>query len=192
MQETIDNLRKREQKEKDKRVFKTIISIVSFVVLSQFIVLGFFVGKTKVQQDSMWPSFKSGDKVYYDKTLKEYQRNDVVIAYIPQDGYYVIKRVIGVPGDTIEIKDGIVYINGIKEKEYKNEDDTLVFNYKFNWEDEWKYTEMYDDYQITLEDNCYFLLGDNRTQSRDSRNYGPVKGDYILGKVIKAIRGDLL
>lgn len=192
MQETIDTLRKRAQKEKDKRVLNTIIGIVLFVVLSQFIVLGFFVGKTKVQQDSMWPSFKSGDKVYYDKTLKEYQRNDVVIAYIPQDGCYVIKRVIGVPGDTIEIKDGIVYINGIKEKEYKNEDDALVFNYRFDWEDEWKYTEMSEGYKITLEDDCYFLLGDNRTQSRDSRNYGPIKEDYILGKVIKAIRGDLL
>ena len=75
-----------------------------------------------------------------------------------------IKRVIALPGDTIECKDGIIYIN---DKEYK---------------DKYAYGITNDFDRVILKDDEYFLLGDNRIVSRDSRYFGPVKEKYIEGK----------
>lgn len=117
-----------------------------------------------VQGDSMKNTYNDGDKLFAIKIKNNINRNDVVIA--KTNGIIVIKRVIGLPNESLEYKDGIFYINDIAS----NADIYSVNteNIKINEEKQ----------------NCYVLLGDNRKDSIDSRNFGCITEENIIGKVI--------
>ena len=123
---------------------------------------------------SMEPEFTNGQKVLvnrYAYLLTSPKQNDVV-AFLPngnKNSHCYIKRVVAVPGDTVEIKDGRLYVNGVK----------VVDDYD-------KMAEAgIAQNPLTLGSDEYFVLGDNRNASEDSRsaNSGPVKGKDIIGKV---------
>jgi signal peptidase I len=100
-------------------------------------------------------------------------RGDVIVFHPPQPentNQEFIKRVIGVPGDTVEIKQGTVYVNGQALKE------TYI-----------KEPPRYAMARQTVPANCYFVLGDNRNNSDDSRSFGPVPRENIVGKSMIAI-----
>ena len=125
--------------------------------------------------DSMQPALENNDKVLINKLVYKLtgpKRNDVV-AYNLSSGHsnFAIKRVIGLPGERIQIKDGKVYINGEVLKE-----DIEVEDMK---------TGGLAEEEITLEDNEYFVLGDNRNNSEDSRfsEIGTIVKQQIIGKV---------
>lgn len=100
------------------------------------------------------------------------QRGQVVVLYVQPDqsGDALIKRVVGLPGETLEIRDGAVWINGVQiDEPYLNG----------------VRTDRCDAYcVVALPANGYYVMGDNRSQSRDSRSFGPVPADQIVGEVV--------
>lgn len=126
--------------------------------------------RTIVNGNSMLPSFSGGDVCLTKKFMIEPERYDVVVAKV--EGKTVIKRVIGLPGEVIELRDGMVYIN---DKKVKRE-------YDFYTEDGGLINESY-----ILAKNEYFLMGDNRNESYDSRKFGSVKKENIRGIVVARI-----
>lgn len=133
-----------------------------------FIGIRYMIRFPTVNGSSMEPTYHDGDKliVFYTKNVSE---NDIVVSWSKPLNEYIVKRVIGVPGDKIEIKDGTLYRNGflLYESYVKDKD----------W---------YSEYELSLTvgNDEYFLLGDNRNHSTDSRELGTVSKNDIFGKVI--------
>ena len=163
-----------------KKIIKEIIVWLLLIVLtitaSYFITTNIFV-KTAVAGVSMEPTLMEGQVLIVNKIeyyLKSPRRNDVIVYKQSnrEHSYYEIKRVIGLPGETVKIKNGIIYINDevLKEK-VKTE---TIENAGLAEEG------------IKLDDNEYFVLGDNRNDSEDSRfaSVGNVLKNEILGKAV--------
>ena len=135
-----------------------------------FVVFRFVIGFSFVSGKSMYPTFDEGDLVAYTRLGDTYQVGDVVSVKMPS-GVYYIKRVVATGGDTIDIHDGSLYINGQKEQgNYIN-----------------GITETQDEgimeYPYTLKEGEYFVCGDNREVSLDSRTFGAVGSHQIKGKI---------
>ncbi len=168
-----------EQKEEAKKRFKqeALIwgGIVLGAILAAWLVLTFGLVKTTMFGNSMHPTLKDGNAVIVNRMsylVKKPKRNDIIV--FKQSGnehsLYNIKRVIGLPGETIQIKDGYVYIDGEKLDE------------KFNFE-VMSNGGLAED-GLKLDKNEFFVLGDNRNQSEDSRyaNIGVVLKSEIVGR----------
>jgi signal peptidase I len=127
-----------------------------------------------VQGPSMQPTFYTGQFLIVSRVnylLGNPQRGDIVVFHYPgnPDEDY-IKRVIGLPGDLVEIREQHVYVNGVQLNEpYINEDCTQDMCSSNTWE---------------LGPDEYFVMGDNRNHSSDSRRFGPVNRRYIVGEVL--------
>jgi signal peptidase I len=122
-----------------------------------------------VEGSSMYPTFRPNDIVQARAPLAESRRGDVVIM-VDGQGEQVIKRVIGLPGETVTIYRGFVYIN----RQRLQEPYLPKFTYTFK-------SSVEDECGVVwyLADNQYFVLGDNRLHSCDSRQYGPVERSQI-------------
>lgn len=155
-------------------VLITIVEI-AVVVAAAFLIVRFGLETIKVSGSNMEPTFKDGDNILINKMsykLHSVKRNDVVV--VKQEGsehnYYVVQRVIGLPGEKVKISNGEVYING------------KVLNEKYN------FPLMKNGglalEEITLDDDEYFMLCDNRNDCEDSRNasVGNVLKSNIVGK----------
>lgn len=129
------------------------------------LIRSFIATPVRVDGDSMNKTFKNGDILILYK-LSKIKRFDVIVLHEEKDNEKIIKRVIGMPGDTVAIKDGEIYINDEKI------------------DDEYAYGMTTDYDRITLKSDEYFILGDNRLISKDSRYFGPIKEKEIKGKVI--------
>ena len=168
--------------EKEKKINKStiheILSTLFYCGVAVFLafVLVFSVGmKISMVGVSMEPALYNGQEVLINRFIYKItspKRGDV-IAFLPngnQNSHYYLKRIVGLPGESIQIIDGYVYINGerVPEDEYdKMADHGIAGN------------------EIQLGSDEYFVLGDNRNMSEDSRsgNIGAVKKDTIAGKV---------
>ena len=147
-----------------------VLTIIIFLVIQTFIAQPF-----QVQQESMENSLLPGQYVLVDKLtphFEPYQRGDVVV-FTPPDAIEgttpYIKRIIGLPGDRIEIRDGAVYVNGAKL------DEPYVYG--------GQPTEPGPQGDIlVVPAGEYFCLGDHRLDSTDSRSFGFVKGSSIIGR----------
>lgn len=149
---------------------KAITIAVVIALLIRIFIFEFVV----VEQTSMYPTLKEGEKLCVVKAAYWFdapERGEIVIVKISDTTNYV-KRVVGLPGETVEIKDNVVYINGEALDE-----DYLVSGLTYN------------DYgPITVPDGEYFLLGDNRPVSQDSREMGCFSQDAIIAKVAFRLR----
>lgn len=149
-----------------------VLKLLIFLVL--IAVMIFFVfGIYRCSDNMMSPAFKDGDLVIYYRLQKEFQPSDTVI--IEKDGETQIRRIIAKPGDSVEITADGLKINGYLQQETGIYTETLP------------YTEGIS-FPITLEENEYFVLGDNRSEAKDSRIYGAVKKEEIKGTVITMLR----
>jgi len=150
-----------------------VFEVVKVVLISLAIIMPvrlFLVQPFYVEGASMEPNFYEKDYLIINEIsyhFNEPQRGEVVIFKYPKNPkVYFIKRVIGLPGETVEIQDGLVFVNGQELSE------AYVENF------------LADDYSlVTLGSTEYFLMGDNRANSKDSREIGPVGRGYIIGKV---------
>ncbi len=147
------------------------------VILAILLLVLYVVSLQQVVGDSMSPTLEDADvlllsKIHYK--LFNVKRNDV-IAIEYEDSKYLIKRVIGLPGEHIEYKDNVLYINGQGYNETLiNVPETPDFNI----------TTLGHE---TIPEDMYFVIGDNRTNSLDSREIGLISKDEILGKTTMKI-----
>lgn len=147
-----------------KKVIKELIPYIVIVIVV-VLIRSFIATPVRVDGDSMNKTFKNGDILILYK-LSKIKRFDVIVLHETDDDEKIIKRVIGMPGDTVAIKDGEIYINDKKI------------------EDKYAYGMTSDYDRITLKSDEYFILGDNRLISKDSRYFGPIKEKEIKGKAV--------
>ena len=151
-----------------------IIAAVIVVPIRYFVFQPFFV-----RGQSMEPNFENGDYLIIDEfsyRLKGPQRGDVIVFKFPQNtSQRYIKRIIGLPGETVQIQTGKVTI-------FAKDGEPEVLNEKAYLPE---YVQTAGDIRATLEENEYFVLGDNRAVSSDSRRWGTVPKEDIIGKVKK-------
>ncbi len=151
---------------------KTLVMALILAVL----IRSFIFNTTIVMGQSMEPTLHERDRLIclvFPKYFDDFSTDDIVVIHAPDgSGQDYIKRIIGVPGDVVTIKQGIVYVNGVaKEENYTHENvPTEVHEYG---NDQW-----------ILGEDEYFLLGDNRNpdKSLDSRVFGPIAKDQIKSK----------
>ncbi len=148
-------------KEKIKGIIPYIIILIIVIIVRSFIVT-----PVRVNGESMEETLHEGEMLILNKFDDTYEYGDIVVLNKDVTGSAVIKRIIGLPGETVEIENGIVYIN-----EEKIEDEFSLFN-----EDD-------DMEKMLLGENEYFVLGDNRAVSLDSRIFGMVNISDIEGTV---------
>ena len=145
--------------------------IISLAVSAFFII--FLYQPVKVEGTSMMPTLQDQERVFINKfvyKLEPIERSDVIVFRYPRDpAKSYIKRVIAVAGDRVKIDDGVVYVNDHRLRE------TYV-------------PEVYEDVrsypETVVPAHSYFVLGDHRNLSNDSRDFGPVDEDFIYGKAV--------
>ena len=152
-----------------------IFYIIVILVLT-YVIITYVGQRTSVSGSSMETTLSDGDQLLVDKLSYRFQdpkRFDIIVfPYQYEENTYYIKRIIGLPGETVQVVDGYVYINGsrLESDIYGNElmDDPMAASQP-----------------ITLGKDEYFVLGDNRNNSEDSRygDIGNINKKYIVGKV---------
>lgn len=150
--------------ENKKKVIKEIISYLVVIVLV-LLIKTFIVSPIRVNGDSMYNTLHDQDIMILNEMkyyFSEIERFDIVV--IKQEDEYLIKRVIGLPGETVECKNGTIYVDGKKIK------------------DKYGYTETSDFDRVKVGKDEYFVLGDNRGDSLDSRTFGTFNKKEIKGK----------
>ena len=167
----------------------SIVSIIwswiwSFIVA--FIIVGavyIFLGRPfTVSGASMYPTLHNGDRMILSK-IGDINRFDVVVLKAPDENVEYIKRVIGMPGDTLEMKQGILYINGKKiEQPFIN---TEALQKQTVFIDDFTLQSLIGETKIPA--GKYFVMGDNRGVSRDSRMIGLIDRAAIEGKAVFTI-----
>ena len=147
-------------KEKIKEISPYVLIVVVIVVIRIFIAT-----PVKVDGDSMYNTLNDNDIVLLSK-LSSIDRFDIIVLKENDNNATIIKRVIGMRGDKVKIRNNKIYINN-----------KII-------EDEYAYGETSDYDEITLGDDEYFVLGDNRLISKDSRYFGAIKKSDIKGKAV--------
>jgi len=146
--------------------------LILSVAISVFIIV-FIYQPVKVEGTSMMPSLEDQERIFVNKfvyRLEPISRGDIVVFRYPRDpSKSYIKRVIGAAGDRIRIDGGQVYVNG----EALDEDYIPP-----------AYVDSRSYPETVVPPNCYFVLGDHRLMSQDSRDFGPVNQSYIYGKAV--------
>lgn len=182
-----------------REIFEWVILIFSAFLIASVIQSELFA-LTEVNMSSMMETLVQGDKLIMNKlayTMQEPERGDIIIFLRdePVDGILgrisiytsdiamklkgefrrnrLIKRVIGIPGDTVEIRDNVLYVNGVEQTEpYARIDpfENIVANGNMG--------------KIEVQPGELFVLGDNRGESLDSRSFGVIRRDWVEGKAI--------
>lgn len=172
----MSNQIEQQKQENPKKIDYFPLLLISIVFLTYILKLILPIELCNVVGNSMNPTYKDGNYLFVTKTYhteqkaEEISRYDIVVASVT--GFKtVIKRAVGLPGDTVEIKSdngiGTVYING-----EKNEDIAAY------WQEDMVCD---DDLLVELGENEFFLVGDNINNSSDSRSFGPVSTKEIIG-----------
>lgn len=170
-----------EQNSLGKKIIKELwdllkIFIICFVVV--YLLTNFVAKPIRVEGSSMYPTLKDGEigitNVFAVK-FGEVSRFDVVIIYNEERSEHWVKRVIGLPGDTIESKNDVLYINGEAVDQF-----FLDQSYIAEFQKDGLFTN--DFGPVTLNNQEYWLMGDNRIRSEDSRIHGPFSEEELVGK----------
>lgn len=144
-------------------------SVLSYLLITQFVVM-----YSEVEGNSMLPTLQDGDRFLINRMVYRFldpRPGDIIEFTIPRVNDFSVKRIIAEPGDVVQIKNGAVYVNGkIRLEPYlprgiRTEGRGLGENV----------------YRVS--ENAYFVLGDNRAVSHDSRVFGAVSREHVVGKV---------
>ena len=157
--------------------FDFLQGIVVVMALMVMVYL-FIMSPQEVNGESMEPNFHNGEYILTNKVTYKFRqavRGDVVIfkSWRSKDIDY-IKRVIALPGETVTLKNNSIYVNDEKLDEEYLSPNTAIFGGSF----------LAEGQSVTVPDNMVFVLGDNRPHSSDSREFGPVAKDDIIGVVM--------
>ena len=160
---------------------------IAIGVLAGILLVVFVVQRDNVYGDSMVPNLRDGYIVMTDKLstyFDNYHRGDIVILDgEDMEGYnhdeYLIKRIVGMPGETIRIADGHVYIREVGAADFYMLDEPYLADGVETYVMSWGFERGYNE--VTLGPNEYYCMGDNRPVSNDSRNLGPFSSDRIKG-----------
>jgi signal peptidase I len=169
------------------------IEAIVFALILALIIKTFFIQAFKIPSGSMIPTLLRGDQILVTKFIygtrvpfsdvkvlkvRQPRRGDIIVFEYPEDrGTHYIKRLIGLPGDTIEIKDKVVYVNGEK---------FVVASARFEDPDILPSAiTVRDNFgPIVIPPHSYFMMGDNRDNSRDSRFWGFVDEAELVGNAL--------
>jgi len=162
--------------EKFKNGFIELIEFIA-IIGAIFVILRFFIAEPhKVSGNSMFPNFHDGDYIITNKItlrLSDLKRGEVIILQNPRNQDQVfIKRIIGLPLEHVKVFDGQVYVNGVILNEAYLSSELQTPAGAFLSEGE----------EIVVPEGQYFVMGDNRTASSDSREWGPIKKELIIGQ----------
>mgnify|MGYP003819659045 CR=1 FL=1 len=157
-----------------------LFKIIMFAsgLIAGFICIKIFFLLMDVKTNSMNPALKSGDKIIIGR-MSKIKKGDIVAFHSPaEEGKILLSRIIAAEYDTVEVRNKIVYINDKNmETNYKTlRDDNAVFPLKFCFRDNMP--------PVKLARNEFFVLGDNFDKSFDSRNFGRITKNSVIGKVI--------
>jgi len=166
-----------------RKFFIFIWDIIKVVCVSLAIILPvryYLIQPFYVKGASMEPSFHDHEYLIVDELSYRFNppiRGQVIVFRYPRNPQeYFIKRIIGLPGEQVQIKDGQVHIYNQEHPE------GFILVEDYLPEDLLTYNQ--DESQITVSDGEYFVLGDNRNASQDSRSFGPVDKSFITGKIL--------
>jgi len=155
-------------------VFDFLKTVVIIFVLA-FVIKAFVIQPYIIDGESMEPTFQNNDYLITEKVsyhLRQPQRGDIVIFHPPDSlSISYVKRIVGLPEDEVEIKDKKVYVNGkrIIEPYLTSNDETAA--------------PKGNDLKMNVSANEYFVMGDNRNHSRDSREIGPIPSKNIVSRI---------
>jgi signal peptidase I len=145
---------------------------IFFAVGTAVLIVVFLYQPVKVEGTSMLPELRDQERIFVNKfvyRIESIHRKDIVVFWYPRDtSKSYIKRVVGIPGDIVEVREGVVYVNGVELDE----------PYVDRQLDDRSYPP------VVVEPGHYYVLGDHRSQSNDSRMWGMVPQDYIYGKAV--------
>ncbi|WP_227766682.1 signal peptidase I [Zhaonella formicivorans] len=152
--------------------FAELLESIAIAVILAFVIRIFLFQPFYIPSGSMEPTLMIGDRIIVNKItyrFSEPKRGDVIVFKYPLEPKRdYIKRVVGLPGETLEIKDGTLYINDRPTPEEYLPPNVPLADYG----------------PITIPKNAYFMMGDNRSNSQDSRFWGTLQRDYIIGKAV--------
>jgi signal peptidase I len=154
------------------RVLLTILLFLVLVACSCSALRRVSVQPVRVEGVAMEPALKNGDRILIDQSVDKLGRGDIITFYYPADpSRSYLKRVVGLPGETVEIRDGKVLINGnALDEPYVLPENNRVSNVR---------------QEIRIPVDSYYVLGDNRDNSNDSRMWGPLQRKFIYGKFVR-------
>ncbi len=157
------------------RIMRELSGTLLFGV-AVFVFFQLAIPQSMVQGSSMEPTFEDGQRLFISRVnymLNDPQRGEIIVFNSPnprtENEPPLIKRVIGIPGDVVEIIDSLVYVNGVQLDEPYIKEPCTAHCGDNRWE---------------LGPNEYFMMGDNRNHSNDSRSFGVVPSDHIIGEVV--------
>ena len=157
--------------EPESRPLRLWVRDLVFSVGISFFIITFLYQPVKVEGTSMLPRLEDQDRLFINKFVYRFEkieRGDVVVFNYPRDPQKsYIKRVIALPGDTLLVDEGQVFVNGRKLPEPYVPD---------------RYRDIRSIASMTIPPHEYFVMGDHRSISSDSRDFGPVERHYIYGK----------
>lgn len=163
------NSLKAELKKEGQEWLKALVIALILVI----VVRTFFISSYVVDGPSMLPTLENGDKLIVNKIgykVGDFKRFDVIVFHANEHEDYV-KRIIGLPGDTVECQRDQLYINGdLIEEPYLEDEKSLG-------------KQVTGDFKVTVPEGKLFVLGDNREDSKDSRYFGFIDSEQVVGKV---------
>jgi len=154
----------------DRLARKVLIPLAVFLVAVVLVFYVFF-SRGRVVGPSMLPTLRNGDMVLLTKSYEKPERGDIVFTQVVEEGtpVEVVKRIIAVPGDTIEIRADTAVVNGVEEPQRGQEIDEFR-------------GDSVGEYQVP--EGTIYVMGDNRRNSQDSRYMGPVPIAGVMGRVV--------
>ena len=153
------------------------ILVAVLAIFSYFLISRYILQSVQVVGASMSPTLQDTDRYFLNRwiyNLRQPRRGEIVVLRDPTDGAYCVKRVIALPGEAVNLKNGHLFVNGRELPEPYLPSGVKTFT-----------PEKVQDTKVACDKNHYFVLGDNRNNSFDSRFYGPVARQNILGVVMR-------